>query len=209
MKITIPENIKDITLRQLQDITLFASKEGVTELQVSHEKIRVITGIDLSTATISQNDFEDLIESIDKALNTPADFQKTFKMNGVDFGFHPNLDNMSSDEYYDLMEYGDNTETLHNLMAILFRPIDGKDKFGNYKIETYEGTEESKELMKDMPLNLVNGALVFFFNLSKELRLNIHKSLKEMEAKREKKHRNSLRSGVGIPLWWSSLRGTF
>jgi hypothetical protein len=209
MKITIPENIKDITLRQLQDITLFASKEGVTELQVSHEKIRVITGIDLSTATISQNDFEDLIESIDKALNTPADFQQIFKMNGVDFGFHPNLDNMSSDEYYDLMEYGDNTETLHNLMAILFRPIDGKDKFGNYKIETYEGTEESKELMKDMPLNLVNGALVFFFNLSKELRLNIHKSLKEMEAKREKKHRNSLRSGVGIPLWWSSLRGTF
>jgi len=186
MKITIPENIKDITLRQLQDITLFASKEGVTELQVSHEKIRVITGIDLSTATISQNDFEDLIESIDKALNTPADFHKIFKMNGVDFGFHPNLDSMSSSEYYDLMEYGDNTETLHNLMAILFRPLDGKDKFGNYKIETYEGTEESKELMKDMPLNLVNGALVFFFNLSKELRLNIHKYLKEMEAKREK-----------------------
>ena len=197
MKITIPENIKDITLRQLQDITLFASKEGVTELQVSHEKIRVITGIDLSTATISQNDFEDLIESIDKALNTPADFQKIFKMNGVDFGFHPNLDSMSSSEYYDLMEYGDNTETLHNLMAILFRPLDGKDKFGNYKIETYEGTEESKELMKDMPLNLVNGALVFFFNLSKELRLNIHKSLKEMEAKREKKHRSFFGIGGG------------
>ena len=197
MKITIPENIKDITLRQLQDITLFASKEGVTELQVSHEKIRVITGIDLSTATISQNDFEDLIESIDKALNTPADFQKILKMNGVDFGFHPNLDNMSSDEYYDLMEYGDNTETLHNLMAILFRPLDGKDKFGNYKIETYEGTEESKELMKDMPLNLVNGALVFFFNLSKELRLNIHKYLKEMEAKKAKKPRSFFGIGGG------------
>jgi hypothetical protein len=197
MKITIPENIKDITLRQLQDITLFASKEGVTELQVSHEKIRVITGIDLSTATISQNDFEDLIESIDKALNTPADFQQTFTMKDIQFGFHPNLNNMSSSEYYDLMEYGDNTETLHNLMAILFRPLDGKDKFGNYKIETYEGTEESKELMKDMPLNLVNGALVFFFNLSRELRLNIHKSLKEMEAKREKKHRSFFGIGVG------------
>jgi hypothetical protein len=197
MKITIPENIKDITLRQLQDITLFASKEGVTELQVSHEKIRVITGIDLSTATISQNDFEDLIESIDKALNTPADFQQTFTMKDIQFGFHPNLNDMSSSEYYDLMEYGDNTETLHNLMAILFRPLDGKDKFGNYKIETYEGTEESKELMKDMPLNLVNGALVFFFNLSKELRLNIHKSLKEMEAKREKKHRSFFGIGGG------------
>jgi hypothetical protein len=197
MKITIPENIKDITLRQLQDITLFASKEGVTELQVSHEKIRVITGIDLSTATISQNDFEDLIESIDKALNTPADFQQTFTMKDIHFGFHPNLNDMSSSEYYDLMEYGDNTETLHNLMAILFRPLDGKDKFGNYKIETYEGTKESKELMKDMPLNLVNGALVFFFNLSKELRLNIHKSLKEMEAKREKKHRSFFGIGGG------------
>jgi hypothetical protein len=197
MKITIPENIKDITLRQLQDITLFASKEGVTELQVSHEKIRVITGIDLSTATISQNDFEDLIESIDKALNTPADFQQTFTMKDIQFGFHPNLNDMSSSEYYDLMEYGDNTETLHNLMAILFRPLDGKDKFGNYKIETYEGTKESKELMKDMPLNLVNGALVFFFNLSKELRLNIHKSLKEMEAKREKKHRSFFGIGGG------------
>ena len=207
MKITIPESIEDITLKQLQEVTLFAKKDGVTELEVSKEKVRIITGIDLSECEISQSDFEGLVESIDKALSTPAEFKQRFSLNGVEFGFHPNLDKMSSAEYYDLMTYGEETETLHNLMAILFRPIKNEDKFGNYTIKKYKGTEGCEQ-MKDMQLNLVNGALVFFLNLSKELQLSTQESLKEVERQREKMQHNSSKSGVGIQTLFRWLKMT-
>ncbi len=54
-------------------------------------------------------------------------------------------------------------------MSVLFRPIINKDPFGNYEILAYEKSEGYPELMKKMPLNVVNGALFFFVNLSTEL----------------------------------------
>ena len=199
MKVVVPENIKDITLKQLQEITEVAKKEGVTELEVSREKVRIITGIDLNSCDIAQSDFVGLVEAIDKALNTPAEFKQRFKLNGVEYGFHPNLDKMTSGEYYDLMTYGDEVSTLHNLMAILFRPIKDTDGFGNYTIEPYNGTEEHAETMKQMSLELVNGALVFFLNLSRELKTSINEYSKAVAQRKERKHRFSLKSGDGIP----------
>jgi hypothetical protein len=57
---------------------------------------------------------------------------------------------------------------MHKLMAVLFRPI--KSKVGNnYKIVEYNGTEKRAEVMKYMPLSIVNGALVFFFEFSERI----------------------------------------
>ena len=68
-------------------------------------------------------------------------------------------------------------------MAVLFRRIKSKDFFGNYEIEPYTGTKQYAELMKYTPLSIVNGALVFFYNLSKELRIATQKSTIEVQAK--------------------------
>ena len=73
------------------------------------------------------------------------------------------------------MTYSGNTDELHKLIAILFRPISGKDLLGNYTIVEYDGTAEYAEKMKETPLHIVNGALIFFFHLSKELQTNILK----------------------------------
>lgn len=198
MKVTIPESIEDITLRQLQEITKFIETEGVTEADIDRKKIQVITGIDLSECSVSQTDYEDLLSSINKALEEPADFNPRFKMNGVEFGFHPNLDKMSTNEYVDLMTYHSNTETLHKLMAILFRPITGDDKFGNYKIANYKGTDEMCEYMRDTPLSVVNGALFFFLNLSRELRKNIQRYSSLKELRKGRKHQLFGLNGVGM-----------
>ena len=66
-----------------------------------------------------------------------------------------------------MTDYGTDIDKLHKLMAILFRPIKNKDRFGNYKVKKYKGTAKYCELMKKMPLNIVNGSLVFFCNLSR------------------------------------------
>ena len=202
MKVSIPESIQDITLEQFQKIMKFSEGiderlEGVRAFDI--EKIRVLVGLTYKEIeSISESDFQMLSKSIDEALNKPSEFQQRFKMNGVDFGFHPNLDKMLTGEYVDLMNYNSEPETLHKLMAILFRPITTKDLSGNYKIAKYEGSEIWCEIMKQTPLHIVNGALIFFLNLSKELLTSIQKYSTAQELARGSKHQIFGLSGDGM-----------
>ena len=53
-------------------------------------------------------------------------------------------------------------------MAVLYRPI--KQKINDkYLIEEYKGTYSYAEKMKHMPMHIVLGAIVFFYNLTNEL----------------------------------------
>jgi len=197
MKVSIPESIQDITLEQFQ--TLVALDDDISDRDLDVEKVKIFIGLtDEQIDSISESDFKDLVLAIDEALNKPSEFQQRFKMNGVLFGFHPNLDKMLTGEYVDLMNYNSEPETLHKLMAILFRPITTKDLSGNYKIAKYNGSDEWCEIMKQTPLHIVNGALIFFLNLSKELLINIQKYSTAQELARGNKHQIFGLSGDGM-----------
>jgi hypothetical protein len=107
----------------------------------------------------------------------------------------PNFDKITSKEYFDLSSYGVDIDTLHNVMAIAFRPI--KDKGKTYTIENYNGTEEYAETMKQMPLNYVNGFLSFFLTLQDDLLNYIQKYTTEAQAM-EYQHQIILKNGVGM-----------
>jgi len=170
MKITLPENIKDITLGQFQKYNELLERKDLDEYQFNTRKIEVFTKLNRGQVdSIKNTDYKDIIAQIDLALNQDAKFEPTFKMKGIEFGFIPNLDEILGGEYVDLSKYGTNVETLHNLMAILFRPIKDKDSFNNYTLHSYKGTSEYAELMKQMPLSIANGALFFFSSLATEL----------------------------------------
>ena len=87
-------------------------------------------------------------------------------------------------------------ESLPTVMSVLFRPVDKTDSFGNYSIKAYDASRDRIEIMKEAPMNVVNGALVFFSNLSRELRIAIQKYTRKAIA-REIKHQDTLKSGVG------------
>lgn len=189
MKVTIPENISDITLEQFQTFVALDEIEDITDRQVDEQKLRIFIGLtDEQIEAISENDFQDLVKLVDEALNKPSEFQQRFKMKDTGFGFHPNLDRMTTAEYVDLMSYNSEPENLHKLMSILFRPITNKDALGNYTIAKYNGSDEWSEIMKQTPLHIVNGALVFFLNLSKELRQSFLKSSTAVELRKGNKH---------------------
>jgi hypothetical protein len=136
------------------------------------------------------------MQQIDVALNAEAPFKNRFKMNGIEYGFIPNFDSIAVNEYVDLNKYGVEVDTLNNLMAILFRPI-VKESVGNYDIAKYKGTAEHAEVMKQMPMSLVNGALSFFFHLSSELENSILRFTREAQKKDNKQPTISV-NGVGM-----------
>jgi len=201
MKVTIPENISEITLQQFQTFVALDKVEGITERDLQIEKVKIFVGLtDEQIDSISETDFKELSKLIDEALNKPAEFQQRFKIKDVEFGFHTNLDRMTTGEYVDLMNYNSEPETLHKLMSILFRPIVVQDSFKNYTIDKYNGSDQWCEVMKQTPLSVVNGALIFFLNLSKELRANILRYSSQAELVKGHKHQIFGLGGDGTQL---------
>ena len=170
MKIQLPEHIGEITLEQYQRYNALIKREDLSVDNFNKRKIEIFTGLKIIDVTkIQLTDYDGILKQIDDALSKDVGFEPFFKMKGVEFGFIPNFDKITAGEYRDLLIYNSEIDTMHNLMAILFRPIKDKDVFGNYVIEPYRGTEQYANLMKQMPLNIVTGALVFFSNLANEL----------------------------------------
>jgi hypothetical protein len=168
VKISIPTELGEIKLSQYQKF-LGIVKENEESDFLNHKMVQIFCDIDLSVVdAMKQKDVEDAVNTIGNLFKQLPPLQQRFELNGTTFGFIPNLDDMSAGEYMDLDGYATNWDEMHKAMAVLYRPI--KQKLGDkYLIEDYEGTDKYSELMKDAPLNVVLGAMVFFWHLGKEL----------------------------------------
>jgi hypothetical protein len=98
--------------------------------------------------------------------------KKVFEIDGVEYGMHPNLSEITLGEYADiesLIKAGFE-KNMPEIIAILFRPITRKGENGIYTIEAYDGNISIRvEQMKKMSAEQVQAALFFFSNLGKEL----------------------------------------
>ena len=208
MKVTIPESINDIALHQFQKYDLLLKRTDLKDDQFNVRKIEIFTGLERQRIPLlSQTDYAEILSLIDLALNQSTEFQPTFKIKDVEFGFIPNFDKITAGEYRDLTVYSQDVAEMHKLMAVLFRPI--KSKVGNnYKIVEYNGTEQRANVMKYMPLSIVNGSLVFFSNLANELIAYTQKYTTEEQA-RENTPATTSKSGVGMQRFLKCARAKF
>lgn len=201
MILTLPENIKEITLGQYQRFDALNKRTDLSELSYNKRVIEIFTELKYrDIGNISNKDYTDILIQITKAIEQTSEFEYTFKIQDVEFGFVPNLDDITTAEFVDLSDWGLEVENFHKIMAILFRPITNRDVFNNYEIATYEGTKKYADVMKLMPMNIVNGALFFFSLLAIELQEHTQKYMLEAERMRETKHLDTLKNGDGIVL---------
>ena len=198
LKITLPENISEITLSQYQRYIKLTEREDLTEQGFDKRKVCIFTKIPFHDLDkVKQKDFKSINEQIDKALGEDCKFVTRFEMNGIEFGFIPNMNDMSTKEFVDTTLYPiDDMSTWHNLMAIFFRPVIKSDGLDNYDIETYKGTDEYKEMMKETPMNIVRGASIFFWTLQRALLKSTQRYTVEA-LKKGRKQRRFLISGDG------------
>ena len=100
-----------------------------------------------------------------------TELKRIIEVNGVEYGFHPDLDSITLGEYADIETFIKNgiDTNLPELMAILYRPIKEK-KNDIYIIDAYDGDITMRtEEMKLMSAEQVQSALFFFYNFAKEL----------------------------------------
>ena len=114
---------------------------------------------------------------------------------------------MTFGEYVDLDTNLTDWDYMHQAMGVLYRPITLK-KNNKYIIEPYETFE--KYDMKKMPLDVVLGSLVFFWNLSKELLNHIpNYFLTQMDSLTSQQQQTLEESGVGIQAYMDLVGETY
>jgi len=209
MKIILPESIQDITLHQFQLYNELLERTDLDEYNFNKRKIQIFTGLERNRIElISAIDYKEITEQIDTALNQTVEFKSTFFIKDVEFGFIPNLDKMTQGEFVDVSNYGTDVKEMHKLMAVLFRPIKNKDSLGNYEIINYQGTKQYADIMKHIPLSIVNGALVFFSILANEL-VNYTAKYMQAEPEKVKPQQTTLKNGGGTLRLKSWLKARF
>ena len=168
IELTIPTTLNDIKLAQYQKFLSIAKDNEESEF-LQQKMVQLFCGIDLKdVAQIRYKDVAEITANINNLFTKENHLIQRFKMGGVEFGFIPNLDEMSTGEYMDLDTYITDWDTMHNAMAVLYRPI--TNKLGNkYQIEEYKGSITYAEVMRHAPLDVVLGAMVFFYNLGNDL----------------------------------------
>ena len=198
LQITIPTSLEEITLEKYQKFLSIAKDNPDGEF-IQHKMVEIFCGIDLKNAAkISYKDVNEITTNLSNLFNQKYDLKRTFKLGNTEFGFITNLDEITLGEYTDLDKYISNWDMMHNAMAVLYRPITKKLK-DKYQIEEYNGSYTYCDAMKFAPVDVVLGAVVFFYNLGNELlKSTIHYLESNKEFQNIVNNHNLEVNGVGI-----------
>ena len=218
IKLSVPATQADIPLHKYQKYAKIVQDNAKEELAEDFVRIKILEifcDITLKEAyELPINELDGVVTHILSIMSEKAILQRRFTMTDpkgktVEFGFMPNMDKMSLGEYVDLEKYISDWNTMHRALAVMYRPIvAGKGEF--YEIEKYEGSDKYADIMKDSPVTVALGSMVFFYNLGTELlRVTTHslqkQALKELQGL---KTNPSEKNGDGINRYMLLLEET-
>jgi len=187
----ISTKYSDQTLGTYVDF-MAAGEDTVSQIQaITGLKRDDIRKIDMAT-------IEKIVSAYANGLkNDEKVFKQFIEIDGIKFGFHPNLKSMTFGEWLDLSELSKNfPHQLPELMCILYSPVTAEIN-QQYKIEEYDSDVHLKYAPQMRKLNLanVNAALLFFSTLRNDL-VNNTPAYLEQELERLKREISQLAEEV-------------
>ena len=204
LTLQIPENLKEVTLGQYQKY-LKMEKENEDETFIAQKMIEIFCNTRLDyVMKMRWRDVQEIVTDLGIMFDQDQRLKKQFHLNGVNYGFIPNLDEISFGEFVDLDSYLGDWQEMHKAMQVLYRPVDISVR-GRYNIKEY--TAITDDTMKEMPLAYALGAVFFLMNLGKELSVVMMDYLQKGILKEHTPLKEgSIESGVGIHHFTKQLR---
>ena len=201
VEISIPSSLKEVKLKDYQEYLTIDEPNN-------DDLIKCILNIDQKElGKIKASNVDYLLNHVVKLFEDKQELVPTFKLYGVEYGFIPNLDEITYGENKDVTTYINDWDSMHKAMAVLFRPIKQKQR-DKYIIEEYEGSHKYSEVMKDMPLDVVLGSMVFFYNLTNVLLKSIPSYLEKQMEKEQMQGVISPENGEAIQSYIHLLKQT-
>lgn len=200
--INVPTELNEITLKQYQKfLKVQDSKQNNTFLQT--KIIEIFCNVKMQDAlNIKLSDADRIAGLISNMFDQKPDLVKSFWLNNVEYGFVPDLDEITLGEYIDLDTYMGEWENIQIAMNVLYRPI--KQKLGEkYLIEEYD--PDTKDRLINMPMDAVFGSIIFFYRLGIELSKTMMNYLEKEEGNLRVHDLDLLKNGGGIQAFTDSL----
>jgi len=205
LKITVPTSLKDITLRQYKHF-LKVQEDITDEAFLNAKMIEIFCNLRLDEVMLLHlKDSLEITDAITKLFDEKPPLVTMFKLNGTEYGFQPQLDEITLGEYIDLDTFISDWDNIEKAMNVLYRPVLVKLK-GKYSIDEYQLGAEANIL--DMPMDAVMSSIFFLWNLGLELSQVMTNSLEEGETEVLTQYLNLQENGVGINQFLDSLKET-
>ena len=196
----VPNSLNEVTLGQYQE---YIKLKDLTELELSFKMIEIFCGVKAEhVRLLKASDVSDIVNIISTMFESKPSLLHSFKLNDIEYGFIPNLDEISFGEYIDLDTNIGDWDNMDKAMGVLYRPIEMR-KGNRYIIKEYDAGDT--EHLKDMPLDAVLGSILFFYRLGNELCQITMNSLEATEETLLAEYLNSEQNGVGIQAFTHSL----
>jgi hypothetical protein len=213
IQVKVPTSLNEIPLKHYVDF--LKVQEGSNDEEfVAQKMIEIFCGVRLSdVAKIKLSSLNEMVAHFTELFSAKPKFHQTFRVGDIDFGFIPNLEEITFGEYVDLESHLQSWETYNKAMAVMYRPIKTRIK-DKYELHEYVPSKDHQELMQFAPLDVCIAASVFFYNLGNEL-LTATLNYLEKQMKKDKnlsatlaKQLNLPNDGDGISQYMDSLKET-
>jgi hypothetical protein len=200
VELIVPNNLNEVTLGQYQE---YIKLKDLSETELSLKMIEIFCNLKSEQVRyLKATDVRTVVTIISEMFDSKPSLVNTFKIDGIEYGFIPNLDEMSFGEYIDLDTFIGDWDNIEKAMGVLYRPVEMR-KGNRYHIKEYEAGET--EHLKAMPLDAVLGSILFFYRLGNDLCKIMMNSLEGKEMEDLQAHLNSEANGVGTQAFMLSL----
>lgn len=196
MEINIPTSLNDITMKQF----IAFEKSGKTD----DDYIKYLCDFE-NPKLLPSKEYSEIVSLLKEVLNSDVQFTKIFKYDGIEFGFIPNLDAISANEFMHIDEFIKKPDTWNKALAVLYRPVTKrkrnwfkKNAHDLYDILPYKEQNPFEEMFLNVSCVYYLGAMVFFYNLGNDLLKYMQDYSTKLGEKVVQKKNSSMRSGVGM-----------
>lgn len=183
IELTIPTDWAGVSLQKFlalkADVEAYKDdEEAVTALMLLH-----LCGLEPTyLKSLPMDAYNEIKETLGKFIkDVDLPLQKFITIDGIEYGFEPNLSKMAYGAYADITKHKvlEINNDWASIMNILYRPV--KHKKGElYEIDTYIGDTDSAKFL-NVGMDVHFGALFFLLNLSTDLLTSILNSTKGLE----------------------------
>lgn len=204
INIEIPTKLSDITLGQYKRF-LNIQKQTEESHFLNAKAIEIFCDIELKNVMrLKMADFDKITNKINLLFEQKPKLVQRFKIDSVEYGFHPQLDELTLGEYIDVDTFIADWENMEKAMNVLYRPIENKLK-DRYSIKEYN-VDTSNNLLA-MPMDAVLSSIFFLWNLGIDLSKTIL-NYSELGEETNLMHQQILaENGDGISQYTHSLMG--
>ena len=180
----LPTSWDEVSVKQYTNLMIAIDKEDSTEIELMVKSLEALA--DIPGGLLTKAPIKMLREAYNQlgeltSTNPNKELSRVVEIDGIEYGFIPDFDELSLGEFVDLDNYlQDGFNNLDKVFAVLYRPVVKRDGI-KYTIEDYDLKDiikRRKLFSERMSIDTVYAALVFFCNIG---RIHIESTLSYLE----------------------------